>query len=173
MKNVSMGIAATVLSGGAKAAEPLEQNSAGTRLNVLLIASDDMNYDSPGCFGGKVPNITPNIDRLAREGMRFANAHIDVAVCTPCRATILSGRYPHRNGTLGFYPMNDDVPTLNEALTKAGYLTGLCGKGTINSRGMFYKGPWDFALGGGIDFNYGRMVFKQMSNHQATVFFFC
>ena len=158
LKTVGLGLAATAIPGCANTAEQLVSGKSGKKVNILLIASDDMNYDSPGCFGGKVPDITPNIDRLASQSLRFANAHMDTAVCTPVRSTILSGRYPHRNGALGFYPMNDDVPTLHEVLHKAGFLTGICGKGTINSRGLFYKGPWDFALGGGVDFNYGRKI---------------
>jgi arylsulfatase A-like enzyme len=46
------------------------------RPNILFITVDDMNHDTPGCFGGKVPGLTPNIDRLAREGRRFLRAHV-------------------------------------------------------------------------------------------------
>lgn len=127
-------------------------------LNILLITADDLNYDSLGCFGNSVPGISPNLDRLAAEGLRFNHAHVDVAVCTPCRSTILTGRYPHNNGSIGFYPISEEVPTLNEVFHQNGYLTGICGKGTISSSGLFYKGPWDFALGGGVDFDYARNV---------------
>ena len=53
------------------------------RPNILLITADDMNWDAPGCFGGRTPEITPNIDRLASEGVRFEYAHITIAVCQP------------------------------------------------------------------------------------------
>ncbi len=171
------GLASLTLS-GCRSVWPHGQSR---RPNILLITADDMHYDSLGCFGSKVPDITPHIDQLAREGMRFTQAHVDTAVCTPCRATVLTGRYPHRNGALGFYPINPGVPTLNEVLHQAGYLTGICGKGTINSRGLFYKGPWDFALGGGIDFNYGRHVelfytntksFLDRAKNESKPFFF-
>src|SRR5512133_2833503 len=74
-------------------------------LNFLLITADDMNYNSPNCFGGKVPNLTPNIDKLASQGMRFDYAHVTVAVCQPSRSALMTGRYPHRNGAEGFNPI--------------------------------------------------------------------
>ncbi|QDU36914.1 Arylsulfatase [Maioricimonas rarisocia] len=98
------------------------------RPNVLLITVDDMNCDSVGVFGCEVPGITPNIDRLARSGMRFEHAHVTIAICQPTRAVWMTGRYPHRNGALGFDPINKDVPTLLEALHDAGYYTGIMAK---------------------------------------------
>ena len=134
------------------------------RPNLLLITADDLQFDSLGCFGSKVPEISPHLDRLAEQGMRFHRAHVDTAVCTPCRSTILTGRYPHRNGATIFCAIDPDVPTLHEILHKAGYMTGICGKGTISSRGLFYKGPWDYALGGGVDFDYARNAVLFYSN---------
>ena len=98
------------------------------RPNILLITADDMNWDAPGCFGGRTQEITPNIDRLASEGMRFEYAHITIAVCQPSRSVLMTGRYPHRNGAEGFQPINKNVPTLQEQLNKAGYLNGILGK---------------------------------------------
>jgi N-sulfoglucosamine sulfohydrolase len=98
------------------------------RPNILLITADDMNWDSPGCFGGKTPDITPNIDRLASEGIRFVHAHITIAVCQPCRSVLMTGRYPHRNGAEGFEPIDIDVPTLQEQLHAANYLNGIMAK---------------------------------------------
>lgn len=96
--------------------------------NVLLITADDMNNDSPGCFGGKVPGLTPHIDRLASQGMRFRHAHVTVAVCQPSRSVLMTGRYPHRNGAEGFGPIREDVPTLQEQLHAAGYRQGILAK---------------------------------------------
>src|SRR5947208_16641736 len=92
-----------------------------TRPNVLLITADDMNYDTPGFAGGKVPDITPNLDKLASEGIYFKKAHVTVAVCQPSRSVLMTGRYPHRNGAEGFNPIRADVPTLGEQLRAAGY----------------------------------------------------
>jgi len=98
------------------------------RPNILLITADDMNWNAPGCFGGKTPDITPNIDRLASEGVRFEHAHITIAVCQPSRSVLMTGRYPHRNGAEGFQPINTSVPTLQEQLHNAGYIQGILGK---------------------------------------------
>lgn len=101
-----------------------------TRPNVLLITADDLNYNSPGAAGGKVPGITPNIDRLAQEGIRFVHAHVNIAVCQPSRSVLMTGRYPHHNGALGFGPIAADVVTLQELLKQAGYRNGIIGKVT-------------------------------------------
>lgn len=98
------------------------------RPNLLLITADDLNYDSVGVYGCKLEGITPNIDSLAREGLRFTHGHVTIAVCQPCRSVLMTGRYPHRNGARGFEPIRDDVPTLTEELRKAGYLNGILGK---------------------------------------------
>jgi N-sulfoglucosamine sulfohydrolase len=105
------------------AAAPAEQVP-----NVLLITADDLNYDSVGAYGCDVPGITPHIDRLAREGLLFHHAHVNIAVCQPSRQSIMTGRYPHRNGAPGFDPIDEDLPTLQERLRAAGYLNGILGK---------------------------------------------
>lgn len=117
------GIAGAALSQlAAHAAEPAQ------RLNILLITADDMDVATPGCSGGKVPGVTPNIDALAKEGLRFEHAHVTCAVCMPSRETLMTGRYPHRHGGMGFYQIRNDVPTLQEQLKAAGYLLGILGK---------------------------------------------
>ena len=90
-------------------------------LNVLLITADDLNYNSVGAYGCTIPGITPNIDRLAKQGMMFTHGYVNIAVCQPSRQSIMTGRYPHNNGALGFDPINRDVPTLQEELNKVGY----------------------------------------------------
>ena len=56
-----------------------------TRPNILLLMADDLNYNSIGCFGCPVDDITPNLDKLASEGVCFDNAHVTIAVCQPSR----------------------------------------------------------------------------------------
>ena len=104
--------------------------------NILLITADDLNYDSLGCYGNKLPGVTPNLDRLASEGVRFQHAYVTIAICQPCRASIMTGRYPHRSGAMGFDAIDDDVPTLPETLRANGYYTAVIGKAvhTIPSR---------------------------------------
>jgi len=96
--------------------------------NVLIVSADDLNYNSVGAYGCEVKDITPNIDKLATEGIRFTNAHVNTPVCQPCRQSWLTGRFPHTNGAEGFEPIDEDVPTLPEQLKKLGYLNGIMGK---------------------------------------------
>ena len=121
--------------------------------NVLLITADDMNYNSPGVYGCGIPGITPNIDRLASEGMRFLNAHVTIAVCQPSRSVLMTGRYPHRNGAEGFEPIDTGIPTLQERLNTAGYLNGILAK--TNHLQPAEKFLWDLSVNGG-DLDQGR-----------------
>jgi len=103
--------------------------SCAQALNILFFTADDMNYDSTAVFGGPIKDLTPHVDQLASEGMRFEHAYSTVAVCQPVRQTMLTGLYPHRSGSMGFFPVKPDVRTLNEELRAAGYLISRFGKG--------------------------------------------
>ena len=147
------------------------------RPNILLITADDMNWDAPGCFGGRMPEITPNIDRLAAEGMRFEYAHITIAVCQPSRSVLMTGRYPHRNGAEGFQPINRNVPTLQEQLNKAGYMQGILGK--VKHLAPPEKFKWDMVedfqdLGCGrnpeLYYKYAGDFFRQAANQNQPFF---
>jgi len=81
-----------------------------------------------GVYGSQVEDITPNIDQLAAEGLRFTNAHVNIAICQPSRQSMMTGRFPHNIGAPGFQPIADDVPLLQESLRSAGYLNGSIGK---------------------------------------------
>ena len=96
--------------------------------NVLVILCDDLRWDHLGCAGH--PFIkTPHIDRLAREGVRFANAFCTTSLCSPSRASILSGRYAHRHGVNdNFTEFPADLPSFPKALQQAGYQTAYFGK---------------------------------------------
>lgn len=98
------------------------------RTNIMLITVDDMNYDSVGCFGCNVEDITPNLDRLATEGIRFDNAHVTIAVCQPSRSSLMTGRYPHHNGARGFEEIDAGVTTLTQVLHEHHYYNGIIGK---------------------------------------------
>ena len=98
------------------------------RPNVLMIVADDMNWDSPGCYGGAAKDITPNIDSLASQGIMFQHAYVNVSVCTPSRSVILTGLFPHNNGAEGFQRIRPGTPTLPGILNEAGYLCGTVGK---------------------------------------------
>ena len=105
-----------------------EGSGAHEPLNILLITADDLNYNSVGAYGCSIPGITPNIDRLAEEGLLFTQAYVNTAVCQPCRQSIMTGRFPHNNGAEGFEPIDDNVPTLPEQLKNIGYINGILGK---------------------------------------------
>jgi N-sulfoglucosamine sulfohydrolase len=138
-----------VLSGVAPAAEP--QNTAapaaeGRQPNILLITVDDMSCDSIGAFGCKLPGTSPNVDRLAAEGLRFEFAHMQVGNCMPSRNVLLSGRYPHNNRVEGFYQVRDaDYPVLADLLKAAGYFTAIRGK--VPHSTPYHPYPaWDLVL---------------------------
>ena len=82
-------------------------SQAVEKLNLLLVTVDDMSADSIGAFGCKLPDTSPNIDRLATQGLRFTRAHVQVGNCMPSRNVMWSGRYPHNNGVEGFYQVKN------------------------------------------------------------------
>ncbi len=106
--------------------------------NIVLIFADDMGYGDLGCYGGK--NLTPNLDRLALEGMRFTDFYVAQAVCSASRAALLTGCYPNRigiNGALGPASMNaihPDEQTMAELLKSQGYATAIYGKWHLGHR---------------------------------------
>ncbi|MDR3193111.1 MAG: sulfatase [Treponema sp.] len=110
--------------------------------NFLFITADDLNYNSVGAFGCGVDNITPNLDKLAREGMCFDKAHVTIAVCQPSRQCLLTGLYPHHNGALGFDPISEHIPTLTQTLRDHGYYNGIIGK--VEHLRPIEKFCWDF-----------------------------
>tara|TARA_R110002096_G_scaffold27831_15_gene84657 strand:- start:2244 stop:3566 length:1323 start_codon:yes stop_codon:yes gene_type:complete len=102
--------------------------------NILFILADDLGYGDLGCYG--CPDIeTPNLDRLAEDGVRFTDFYANGAVCSPTRAAFLTGRYQQRIGlsnAVTYQEFGNGLPedgtTLADALQSAGYVTGLSGK---------------------------------------------
>jgi N-sulfoglucosamine sulfohydrolase len=119
-----LGVACRGAAGGRAGGD----RSGGERPNVLLITVDDLDWASLGVTGNPIPGISPNVDRLASEGLRFAHAHVTVAICHPSRNVWMTGRYPQNAGALGFEDIDAGVPTLVEALAQSGYYTGLMAK---------------------------------------------
>ena len=114
-------------------AEPARASSPDDdRPNFVLLLADDMGYADPACFGGKaVP--TPNLDRLAQSGIKLTQFYAGSAVCTPTRASVLTGRYPLRFDVRRHFPDDEShlpaaAVTLPELLQAAGYATGHVGK---------------------------------------------
>ena len=172
-KCAAFGAGGFMLSGYGSALRRDESNRAfevhtgSKRPNFLFITADDLNYNSVGVYGCGISEITPNIDRLATEGMRFTQAHITISVCQPSRSVLMTGRYPHRNGAEGFEPIDLNVPTLQEQLRQAGYINGIMGKNAhLAPREKFC---WDYyilgtELGRGRDpalyYQYARRFFE-------------
>jgi arylsulfatase A-like enzyme len=126
--------------------------------NVVLIYADDLGYGDVGCYGAtKV--ATPNIDKLARESVRFTNAHSASATCTPSRYALLTGEYAWRRKGTGVLPgdarliIQPGRTTLAALMQRAGYKTGVVGKwhlglgaGELDWNGEIRPGPLDIGF---------------------------
>ena len=108
-------------------ARAFAQSTNIARPNILFIMADDHAAHAMSCYGSKI-NKTPNLDRIAREGMRFSNCFVVNSICTPSRAAILTGKYSHINGVTVFNRFDGGQPTVAKILQKAGYHTGMIGK---------------------------------------------
>lgn len=131
----SVGAAAATTIGPATVAGCRTGPSSSRPPNIVVILVDDMGFSDVGCYGSEID--TPNVDRLAEEGMRFTQFY-NAARCSPTRASLLTGLYPHKAG-LGHLTRDYDEPgyqghltsecvTMGEALGEAGYFTAAVGK---------------------------------------------
>jgi arylsulfatase len=123
-----------LLAGALGAAAP-----RASRPNIILILADDLGYSDLGCYGGEI--ATPNVDRLAKGGIRFTQFY-NTARCCPSRASLMTGLYPHQTGVgnmIGGQPrpdapagyrgqMRTDCATVPEMMREAGYTTLMTGK---------------------------------------------
>ena len=105
------------------------------RPNILFIMSDDHTSQAISAYGGILANVcpTPNIDRIAEQGMLFTNCFVTNSICTPSRAAIFTGKYAHKNGVYKFTPLDQSQPTLPKSMKAAGYHTALIGKYHLHS----------------------------------------
>ena len=108
--------------------------SAAEKPNVIFVLFDDMGYGEPTSYRPDSLFKTPNIDRMAKEGMRFTDGHASAASCTPSRYGFITGRYPHRIGQYGvlstFSPplIPESRLTIASFLKNNGYNTACIGK---------------------------------------------
>ncbi|MEK6194512.1 MAG: sulfatase-like hydrolase/transferase, partial [Deltaproteobacteria bacterium] len=101
------------------------------RPNILFIMADDHTREGISAYGSWLKDYckTPNIDRLAKEGMLFTNTYCNNSICSPSRASILTGQYSHINGVTKLRgTLRPGVPMFTKELQKAGYTTALVGK---------------------------------------------
>lgn len=126
---------------------------AAEQPNVLLIVSED-NGPELACYGDPYAR-TPNLDKLAANGVRFERAFVPFSVCSPSRAAFLTGLHPHQNGQIGlathkFAMYDEDTPNVVTLLESIGYHTGMIGKLHVNPESAF---PLDFHEIRGANFN--------------------
>jgi N-sulfoglucosamine sulfohydrolase len=96
--------------------------------NIILIIGDDISWDDIGCYGNTGVH-TPNIDRLASEGLKFNNAFLTSSSCSPSRCSIITGRYPHNTGAAELHtPLPKYLKLFPELLRAKGYYSALVGK---------------------------------------------
>jgi len=141
-----------------------QQASTPGKPNVIYILADDMGYGELGCYGQQKIQ-TPNIDRLAKEGMKFTRHYVGTPVCAPSRCNLLTGRnagHAYVRGNIGLFPYKENVnepgsfpilqnvPTLGNLFKDAGYTTGVIGKwglGNFDNSGDPQKHGFDFFNG--------------------------
>ena len=141
----------------------LEGSLLAKRPNVIFVLADDLGWAELGCYGNRF-NETPNLDRLAKGGMRFTNAYASAPVCSPYRAAFLTGQYPARVGILDYLRPNSenglspDHLTLPEMFRDAGYATGMIGKWHLS--GYKYHGAENVVrpIDHGFDWNIGSEI---------------
>ena len=112
---------------------------SASRPNIVLILCDDLGYGDLGCFGSDIIK-TPNLDRLAAEGLKLTHCYASAPVCSPSRAGLMTGKTPYRLGIRDWIPPRSGIflrtneVTVAKLLKSAGYRTGLSGKWHLNSR---------------------------------------
>jgi arylsulfatase A-like enzyme len=119
--------------------------------NIVLIMTDQQRWDTLGCYGAPICR-TPNIDKLATRGIRFSTVFTPTSPCSPARAALFTGLYPHKNHVLrngGI--LNPEVPNLADALSKSNYNLGYAGKWHVDRA----KVPSEYGFEGKDFPNYG------------------
>ncbi len=119
--------------------------------NIIFLLTDDQRADALGVAGNSIV-LTPNIDKLANEGVRFSNAFVTTSICCVSRASIFSGQYMHRHGIEGFVTSFSDsawAETYPALLKKAGYKTGFIGKFGVGEESDMPKETFDYWKGFG------------------------
>ncbi len=145
------------LAGTVLMPQVLRSNVRRRRPNVLLIFTDDQGSIDLNCYGA-TDLVTPNLDRLAREGTRFTQFYVGAPVCSPSRAALMTGRYPQRAGVPGnvsSQPGHTGMPTeqvtIAEMMKAGGYTTGHVGKWHLGYT------PETMPNGQGYDYSFGHM----------------
>ncbi len=136
---------------GASTMAKADTSSASPKPNILWIFSDDHSYQTIGAYGKRFKSLnpSPNIDRIANEGIRFDRAYVANSICAPSRATLLTGKHSHLNGKIDNRgPFNHDQQQFQKILQQHGYQTAMIGKIHLSGKmqGFDY---WDVLPGQG------------------------
>jgi len=147
LKIIGAGSAALLIEGCGGTLRRVAGKSS--RPNIIFIMSDDHASHAMSCYGSRI-NKTPNLDRIAKEGMRFENCFCTNSICAPSRAVILTGTYSHINGKIdnSDEPFDGSQQTFPKLLQQAGYQTAMIGKWHLRSEptGFHY---WNILPGQG------------------------
>ncbi len=116
-----------------------------TKPNFLILLGDDISATNIGCYNSKNPGTTPNIDKLADEGIRFTNMFVSEAMCAPTRAELYTGLMPYKNGcTINHAATKDGTLSIVQLLEECGYRVGLTGKRHFKPNSVY---PFEFIDG--------------------------
>jgi arylsulfatase len=165
LKAMGLGAASLAIPGCMDSAEPLVGDVSGDRPNIILIMADDMGYSDIGCYGGEI--ATPNLDRLAANGLRFTQFY-NTARCCPTRASLMTGLYSHQTGmgwmtaaNLGYEgykgDLNNRCVTIAEVLKGEDYSTYMAGKWHVTYDGYFDGPNHSWPCQRGFDRFYGTL----------------
>ncbi len=167
LKGIGLGAAALAVSGSASSNQQASSRTK-KKLNFVFFLIDDLGWTDVGCYGSSFYE-TPNIDKLASEGMRFTDAYAACPVCSPTRASIVAGKYPARLGITQWIGASqkptkyvDRLPleeiTIAEVFKREGYATGFVGKWHLappdsKRRADFYPDRQGFDINIGGDYS--------------------
>jgi len=143
---------------GSNEAARRERKPPAKHPNILFIMSDDHGAQAISAYGSRLIK-TPNIDTIATEGMRLENCFVTNSICTPSRATILTGKYSHLNGVPVFNHIDNSQPMLQKYLRAGGYYTAIVGKWHLGAGNRTTEGKptgfdyWNILPGQGVYFD--------------------
>ena len=170
LKVMGLGSAALALPGFACRTNRI---AGGKRPNIIYIMADDLGYGDLGCYGQQRIR-TPNLDRLAAEGIRLTDHYAGITVCAPSRCSLMTGRHTGHTVVrgnrevkpMGQYPLPTDTPTVSRLLQQAGYATALIGKW-----GLGGPGSTGIPNRQGFDYFYGYLCQRHAHNYYPEFLF--
>ena len=168
LRTVSFGAASAALSSCNGSQYKWFRPQPKQKPNIVYIMTDDHASHAMSCYGGNI-NLTPNLDRIANEGMLFQNSFCTNSICAPCRAVVLTGKFNHLNGVIDNGKRFDgSQQTFPKLLQQTGYQTAMIGKWHLKSEptGFDY---WNVLPGQGLYYNPVLIEMGQREKHTGYV----